>query len=301
MSFIFGGGGGGGGGSGGPQTGTQTNITREAPAIEGRKLALYDEAINLAKQPIEVPEYQVAGPAPLEQEAFKMAAQTGTGQATTTAGIASVLSGNLLAAQQPDIDAFMNPYQRYVIDEVNRQSKMKQNEMAAQAVQAGAFGGGREGVQRAEEEARRLGVVGQLQAEGFGRALGAAQKQQAFQTDAALSVAGQLKGFGAQQQAMQQRDITQLGQAGATQRALADRGLAAARATEVARQYEPFQRLEFAKGIMTTLPTAASQVTRTTGPGTNPFAQAIGAGVGAYSAYQMVGPGGKGTSVGGFG
>ena len=100
---------------------------------------------------------------------------------------------------------------------------------------------------------------------------------------------------------MQQRDIAQLGQAGATQRALADRGLAAARATEVARQYEPFQRLEFAKGIMTTLPTAASQVTRTTGPGTNPFAQAIGAGVGAYSAYQMVGPGGKGTSVGGFG
>ena len=42
---------------------------------------------------------------------------------------------------------------------------------------------------------------------------------------------------------------------------------------------------------MTTLPTAASQITQTTGPGTNPFAQAIGAGVGAYSAYKMVGPG----------
>ena len=41
---------------------------------------------------------------------------------------------------------------------------MKQNQMAAQAVQAGAFGGGREGVQRAEEEGRRLGVIGQLQA-----------------------------------------------------------------------------------------------------------------------------------------
>jgi len=166
--------------------------------------------------------------------------------------------------------------------------------MAAQAIQAGAFGGGREGVQRAEEENRRLGMIGQLQAEGFNRALGAAQKQQQFQTDAALSVAGQLKGFGTQQQQMAQRDIAQLGQAGATQRGIADRALAAERATEVARQYEPFQRMEFAKGIMTTLPTAASQITRTTGPGTNPFAQAIGAGIGAYSAYQMVGPGAKG-------
>ena len=243
----------------------------------------------------------MAGPAPLEQQAFQMAGQTGAGQQTTAAGIASVLSGSLTAAQQPDIDAFMNPYQRYVIDEVNRQSQMKQNQMAAQAVQAGAFGGGREGVQRAEEEARRLGVIGQLQESGFKSALGAAQKQQQFQTDAALSVAGQLKGFGAQQQAMQQRDIQQLGAAGATQRALADRALAAERATTVARQYEPFQRMEFAKGIMTTLPTAASQITRTTGPGTNPFAQAIGAGIGAYSAYQMVGPGGKGSAVGGGG
>ena len=299
MTFLFGGGRSSPAPAPASTSGTQTNISREAPEIEGRKLALYDEAIELARQPIEVPEYQVAGPAPLEQQAFQMAGQTGAGQDTTTAGIASVLSGNLLAAQQPDIDAFMNPYQRYVIDEVNRQSAMKQNQMAAQAVQAGAFGGGREGVQRAEEESRRLGVIGRLQAGAFDQAVGAAQKQQQFQTDAALSVAGQLKGFGAQQQLMQQRDIAQLGQAGATQRGIADRVLAAARATEVARQYEPFQRMEFAKGIMTTLPTAASQITRTTGPGTNPFAQAIGAGVGAYSAYQMVGPGGKGTAIGG--
>lgn len=104
-------------------------------------------------------------------------------------------------------------------------------------------------------------------------------------------------GAAAQQKVAAQQDIAQLGQAGALQRQIADRTLAAQRATDVARTYEPFQRMEFAKGIMTTLPTAASQVTQTTGPGTNPFAQAIGAGVGAYSAYQMVGPGGKGTNV----
>ena len=98
---------------------------------------------------------------------------------------------------------------------------------------------------------------------------------------------------------MQQADIAQLGQSGAIQRQIADRALAAERQTQVARQYEPFQRLEFAKGIMTTLPTAASQITQTTGPGTNPFAQAIGAGVGAYSAYKMVGPGGASAGGGG--
>jgi len=123
MSFIFGGGGGGsGGGGGGATTGTQTNITREAPAIEGRKLALYDEAIELARKPIEVPEYQVAGPSPLEQQAFNLAGQTGTGTANQSLGIASILQGNLGATQQPDIEAFMNPYQRYVVDEVNQTS-----------------------------------------------------------------------------------------------------------------------------------------------------------------------------------
>ena len=105
MSFIFGGSGGGGGGGGETTTGTQTNITREAPAIEGRKLALYDEAINLAKKPIEVPEYQVAGPSPLEQQAFTQAGQIGAGQGAQQAGIASILSGNLMATKQPALNS----------------------------------------------------------------------------------------------------------------------------------------------------------------------------------------------------
>ena len=38
MSFIFGGGGG-----GGSTSGTQVSIAREAPEVESRKLALYDQ------------------------------------------------------------------------------------------------------------------------------------------------------------------------------------------------------------------------------------------------------------------
>jgi len=39
---------------------------------------------------------------------------------------------------------------------------------------------------------------------------------------------------------------------------------------------------------MTNLPTSASQITATTGPGANPLAQAAGAGIGAYAAYGMI-------------
>ena len=279
--------------------GKTTTITREAPEIEGRKLALYDEAMRLAREPIEVPEFQVANLAPLEQQAIAKAGQTGVGDATRTAGIASILQGNILAMQQPDIDAFMNPYERYVIDEVNRQSAMKQNEMAAQAVTSGAFGGGREGVQRAEEEGRRLGTIGQLRAGGFDRATGLAVGQREFQTRAAMDTGTSLLNAANQQAAAQRADISQLGAAGALQRQVADRALQAERATDVARAYEPFQRLEFAKGIMTTLPTAASEVTRSTAPGTNPLAQAAGAGAAAYGVYSLFSPGQKQASVGG--
>ena len=54
MGGIFGGGGGGSGG-GGSSSGTQVQIAREAPEVESRKLALYDEAVKLAQQPITLP------------------------------------------------------------------------------------------------------------------------------------------------------------------------------------------------------------------------------------------------------
>ncbi len=44
---------------------------------------------------------------------------------------------------------------------------MMQNQLAAQAVRSGAFGGGREGVQQAELQNRILGAVGRAQAQGF--------------------------------------------------------------------------------------------------------------------------------------
>jgi len=277
MSFIFGGGGGGGGG--GATSGTQVSIAREAPEVESRKLALYDQAAKLAEKPVGIPAFQVAGPSALEQTGFQQAGTTGVGQAATTAGIGGVLG----SMQGPNINQFLNPYQQYVTDEIARQGQMAQNQLSAQAVGAGAFGGAREGIQRAELQRATQANIGQSLAQGFQSAAGLAAQQQGIQ-----QAGGQLLGaLGGQQQAMQQADIASLLQAGGVQRALGQQALDAQRATTMAREYEPYQRLEFLKGIMTNLPTSQSAVTATTAPGTNPLAQAAGTGIGAYAAYNM--------------
>jgi hypothetical protein len=93
--------------------------------------------------------------------------------------------------------------------------------------------------------------------------------------------------LGGQQQAMQQADIASLLQAGGVQRALGQQALDAQRQTDLSRSYEPYQRLEFLKGIMTNMPTSQSAVTATTAPGSNPLAQAAGTGISAYAAYNL--------------
>ena len=108
MSFIFG-----GGSAPAPApasgSGTTTTFTREAPEIEARKLALYDETLNLAKEPIEIPAYQIAPMSPLERQAADAAANFGVGSDVVLSGIGSVLGAQQTAAQGPDIDRSLNP------------------------------------------------------------------------------------------------------------------------------------------------------------------------------------------------
>jgi hypothetical protein len=275
---IFGGGGGGGGSS----SGTQVQIAREAPEVESRKLALYDEAAKLAQQPITLPQYQVAAPTALQQSAFQAAGTTGVGQGAVGQGI-SALQAGAAPIGASDIARYFNPYQSYVTDEIARQGQMQQNQLAGQAVQAGAFGGGREGVQQAELQRATQANIGQAQAQGFQSAAQLAAQQQQAQ----LAGGQALLGAGAQQQAMQQGDIQSMIQAGGIQQQLAQQALDAARQSQLQQAYEPYQRTEFLKGIMTNLPTTQSSITATTAPGTNPLSQAAGAGLGAYAAYNI--------------
>lgn len=273
-----------------PATPANTTTTqREAPEIEARKLALFDEAIDLATVPIPVPEYQIAGASPLQQQQFQAASDLGNvGQQAFQEGIASVLGTQQLALQGPDIMRFMNPYQSYVTDEINRQADIGRNQLANQAIQAGAFGGGREGVAIGELERGRLSQIGLAQREGYESAVRAAQTQQGQMLTAGLQGASELGRLGAAQAQTGATAAQEMARAGAVQQQLAQQALTAQRQTEVARAYEPYQRIEFQKGIMTALPTAASTVTQTTAPGVDPLAKAASTGLGAYAAYQLL-------------
>ena len=278
MSFIFGGGGGGGQ----TQSGSSVVTQREAPGVEARKLSLYDQAAKLASSPVSLPAVQVAPLSGLEQAGITQAGQVGVGAGTVGQGI-TALQG---AQAAPNISQFLNPFQSYVTDEITRQAGMATNRLGAQAVASGAFGGGRQGIAEAEIERARLANIGQAQAQGFQTALNAAQTQRQQQL-AAGATFGQL---GAQQQAMSLADIQAQMQAGGVQRGIGQAALDAQRQTALQRQYEPYQRIEFLKGIMTNLPTTQSTLTATTAPGANPVGQALGAGLGAYSAYNLMQP-----------
>jgi hypothetical protein len=275
---------GGGGGGGGGQPDTTTQFVREAPGIEERKIELMDIARSAAEKPLyaNVPDVRVAGLSGLEQQGLGQAGMTGVGQPTTQAGIGSVLQ----AQAGPNISQFYNPYQSYVLDEINRQASMAQNQLSAQAVQSGAFGGGREGVQRAEQERARLGAVGQAQQQGFQTALGAAQNQQQI----GLQAGQQLGQLGVQQQAMSQADINQLMASGGLQRQLTQQALDAERQTALQRATEPLQRVEFLSNVYAAGPKSTSGITAATAPTTSPLAQSLGSGLGAYATYQALQP-----------
>ena len=241
--------------------------------------------------PIPVPAIQVAPPSPLQQQQFAQASGLASlGQPAFQQGIGSVQQAQTTAQQMPDIMRFMNPYQSFVTDEINRQAEISRNQLASQAIQSGAFGGGREGVALGELETGRIRSIGEAQRAGYQDALKAAQAQQGQEISAGLEGARLLGTLGGAQAQAGIGAAQEMARAGAVQQQLAQQALTAQRQTEVARAYEPYQRIEFQKGIMTALPTAASTVTQTTGPGVDPLAKAASTGLGAYAAYQLLKP-----------
>ncbi len=157
----------------------------------------------------------VAGPSALQTQA--------EGLSTGLGGYQPFLQEAQAATGPTAYQQYMSPYQQDVIDttlsEFDRQSQMGLPALAAQAIQAGAFGGGREGVQRAEYQStsdrNRAALQAQLLQQGFGQAQSLAaqqynqQMQLAQQTPALLGQQiAALSGLGAQQQAQQQAGLT---------------------------------------------------------------------------------------------
>jgi hypothetical protein len=176
----------------------------------------------------------VAGQDPLQAEAIKVAtAQQGLGSyapflqtAATQAGQAATAAGQAGQFVGPQAyQQFMSPYQRDVIDaslqEFDIQAQKGLGSIAQSAIQSGAFGGGREGVARAEymsaSDRNRAALQAQLLQQGFGQAQQAAgqafgQQQALAQQQQALSTQQQaLAGLSPQLAGQQVAGLTSLG------------------------------------------------------------------------------------------
>jgi len=247
-----------------------TTITRPAPIIEGSLTAFLKSIDKLGAGAVP------AGFAGIDPSKYapKIAAESQLQQDARTA------AGGLGALTGPDAyKSFMSPYQQEVIDttlsEFDRQQTIADTARRDQAIQAGAYGGGREGVLAAEAargaSANRANLQAQLLAQGFQQAQAAAAQDLAAR-----------QGLGQYQQS--------LGQAGqAQQQAILD----AAAAAEREQQFQPFTQLgligqQLAQIQPGAFPTQTVGYAPPAAPA-SPLATALGTGMGVASIGSKLG------------
>ena len=272
---------GGGGGSSTPANTTNVQTIREAPEIEARRLGLMDQAAITASQPIGLPAFQVAQLSQAERGAGALAQKTG-------AGISSIQGAQQAASLDPSsaqFQRFLNPYNQFVLDEINRQSQQAQNQLQAKSVAEGAFGGGRQAIAAGEFERARLGKIGEAQFAGFGQALQGFQANQALQAQTGLGAAQIGLGAGEALSRQQTQDIQNLMATGGTERAVEQAKLEAQRQTAVQTATDPYQRLSFLSDIQRGVPSSQQTVSQGFAPQTSPLGQAVGTGIAAYSVF----------------
>ena len=291
-----------------------TTYTRRAPYIEGAQenyIDLLTQQVGRAPGSAGVPTLaelgpQVAGQNILTQAAQQQAAaQAGLGQLTfdpTTGAVTGAGTGTGVAGYQPFLDqaaaysgpqayqGFMSPYQQQVIDttlaEFDTQTAQGVPQLAANAIQAGAFGGGREGVAQAQyasdAAAKRAALQAQLLGQGFTQANQLAQ--QGFE---------QQRNLASLQPSLAASGVQQLGAAGTGNLAFQQAQLDAAQQRNQLAYNEPLSRLNaFGSGIAAQVSGAPTTTTTTTlgEAGTvGPLSQALSAGLSAYGLGSIFG------------
>jgi len=245
----------------------------------------------------------VAGQDPLQQQAQQTAlagigaykpflttagaAQTQAGalagQAETQAGLAGQFVGPQ-AYQQ-----FMSPYQQDVINatltEFDTQAAKGIPGIAAQAIGAGAFGGGREGVQRAvyqgESDRNRAGLQAQLLQQGFTQANQLAQQNMMNQL-----------GLGSAQQGFLGQDVGALSTLGAQNQALAQAQLSANQQLAQAQLNQPLQAAQaLGSGITSLIAGYPGQTQQQISPSPSLAQTALGTGATLAGIYRGFGLG----------
>ena len=284
----------------------QTTITQAPDYLRPGIEKFLELSTAQAAQPLATSTFapQVAGLNTLQQQAQQQAAtQAGLGtlQFDPTTGAVSGVSGTGVAGFQPFLQAaqdltsptafqqFESPYQQAVRDATlqafDEQAAARQQQIADSAVTMGAFGGGREGVQRAEYQRKsdmdRALLQAQLNQAGFTQAQDLAS--QAFNRQQGLAqlqpqLAAQNIGISS---GLGQQDL-------AFRQAIQD---AQAQANRMA-AFEPIDRLaRFGQGL-TGVGGGLGSVQTMTGPAApqpSPLAGAINTGIGAFTLGKLFG------------
>ena len=228
----------------------QETRTLPAPFIEAAGIALTDKLTPLLGQPVDTAAFAptVAPQDPLQLQAVQQASGLGSFEPFLTQAGADAAAAQQFTGPQA-FQEFMSPYQQEVIDTslaaLQRERDIARQQLGTQAVQLGAFGGGRQGLQEgafdAETALGKAQLEAQLRQQGFQQAQQAAQ--QAFANQQALSTQQQALASLAPQLAQQQ--ITGLQQLGTGQQAQSQAVLDAAASAAREAAFEEQQRLGF--------------------------------------------------------
>jgi len=225
---------------------------------------------------------------------FLRTAATQAQQAATQAGQAGQFMGPQ-AYQQ-----FLSPFQQDVIkttlDEFDVQAQKGIPAIAAQAIGAGAFGGGREGVARAEyqqaSDRNRAALQAQLLQQGFGQAQQAAG--QAFNQQQALAqqqqaLAQQQQSLATQAPQLFGQQISALGALGTQQQAQEQAIRSANQQLAFAQQQQPLNLAQqLGQGVTSLIAGYPAQFQTQSTPTPSPLQTALGAGAtlaGVYRAF----------------
>jgi hypothetical protein len=244
---------------------------------------------------------QVAAETQLQQDARGLASGLGSFQpfltkATTAADAMTPLTGTGAGTGAGSIASYQSPYQQQVIDatltEFDRQAQIRANQTAAQTLDVpGAFGGGREGVQRAEYQAssdrNRAAIQAGLLQEGFQNA--AARRQQDLANQQAIST--QQRGLGAAAQDFTRAQISGLGTLGSAQQAQQQAVLDAQRQAAQMAVDDPRRRLGLLGTGITSITPGAGGVTLADAPmgaAASPLSQALGFGLMGADIYGRI-------------
>jgi|ETNvirnome_2_300_1030623.scaffolds.fasta_scaffold01169_2 hypothetical protein len=331
------------------ETTTTANIIRQSPFLEEFQRRLLDQAFLRGETPVDIPDIEVAGLDPLTQQAITTgqgigqfqdyltqgAGTIGQGLAALQEGTAGVPglfgqaatqatgTGETFVPTAQGLQPYLDPYQQLVtqeaLGEYQRQADIQQNQLAAQAVQGGAFGGSRFGVQGAElgrnladiksrrifedlsrnfSQAQNAASTAfenqQRRQQGISQLLtgiGQAQSQEASRLGEGIGQFGTLQanlaGVG---QGLVGQEVQTLSSLGALKQTQSQRELDAARQAQLQQAYEPYQRVGFTSDIFKpAISSGQSTIGVTTAPSPSPLSQAIGVGVGALGVNKALG------------